>query len=442
MNWTLALLLWYAVLAALLWQAKRDHAPLAGLSLCYWLNLASHHLVSETLCLFHDNQSEFRPWATLGFGVSGYAMVGLLLSVLLSARLRPARPPSTDLGVRALADTSGPPMLAVGTGLAVFVSGSVVATLLIPGLSAMVFTGNMLAAAGFSWWWLRERTHKRYRTSWLVLVMSLIVPLITLVVLGFMAYGIFTLMAVVAFVYCHMGVRARHIFLGIPAIYMVLSVGMTYMAGKNSIRSSVWGGDSTTERVAVVADNFDRHFTFFDPYDGAQRLSIDLRFNQNYFVGLATHRLESGQLDYWYGRSLADGFLALIPRSVWSEKPPTTGGTELMHALTGLPFVEGVSFGIGHVIDMYINFGPIGSVVGFFIYGMIIYYFDRLAGRAVACYSFDKFITWYLPGTALVNGAVGRLAEVSPGLIGGFGLAFLFLLVARRLLPKKALPST
>jgi len=72
-------------------------------------------------------------------------------------------------------------------------------------------------------------------------------------------------------------------------------------------------------RMGTRLESAARIFTdlkFVDFDDHAQMQALDLRLNQNYFVGLAAERINQGIVAYTKGRSLSDGLIELVPSAM------------------------------------------------------------------------------------------------------------------------------
>ena len=116
---------------------------------------------------------------------------------------------------------------------------------------------------------------------------------------------------------------------------------------------------SIQERLDTVSGMF-KDFVWFDWTNPLVLFAVDQRLNQNYFVGLAAQRIETGQSDYLYGRSLTDAALALVPRLLWPQKPVASGSGTIVADATGLDLDRKTSWGVGNVMEFQINFGVPG----------------------------------------------------------------------------------
>ena len=72
------------------------------------------------------------------------------------------------------------------------------------------------------------------------------------------------------------------------------------------------------------------------------------------------------------GETLLDGFIALVPRILWPEKPFALGGSAFMSRYTGIRFDGDVSISTNYLFEFYVNFGLPGVTIGMFFLGICI----------------------------------------------------------------------
>ena len=118
--------------------------------------------------------------------------------------------------------------------------------------------------------------------------------------------------------------------------------------------------------------------------------------------------------------SVYDGMLALIPRAVWPDKPTTGGSGETVAQMTGLKLNQDTSWGVGNVMEFYINFGVAGVIGGFLTLGGLIGFLDLRAAAAERRGDLAQVIVYFLPGVALTQPGAS-LVEIS----GSTGAALL-----------------
>ena len=146
--------------------------------------------------------------------------------------------------------------------------------------------------------------------------------------------------------------------LSAPIVFFIgLSVFVTYMAGRDEIRQTIWheqaGIGSSLERVAGTF----RGFSWLDLSNLQHRDALKSRLNQDVLVGTAVDRLQRGEVEYASGGTLSKMVLSLIPRVVWPDKPIVGGGGSVVQDFTEIVFAEGTSVGAGQVLEFYVNFG-------------------------------------------------------------------------------------
>ncbi|MEJ0065392.1 MAG: hypothetical protein WDM85_08040 [Caulobacteraceae bacterium] len=227
-------------------------------------------------------------------------------------------------------------------------------------------------------------------------------PAIMLVVGGFVSYGAAAIMIVISV----LAVLARSYWRAVAGIVVASLVGLTlfvnYFEHREDIRESVWGGASMQNRLGSVGE-VAANFHLID-LDSDQDLSaLDQRLNQNLFVGLASSRINDGEVEYLNGQSVVDGVLSLVPRAFWADKPVTGGSGRIVADMTGLQLNEDTSWGVGNVMEFYINFGFPGLVAGFVGLGWLIGFLDLKAASAERRGDLKSVFIYFLPAVAVVQ---------------------------------------
>jgi len=243
-------------------------------------------------------------------------------------------------------------------------------------------------------------------------------PILTLLLGGFLSYGSTAVIVVLGALAISTRSLPRVVIVGAVSVVLGISLFLSYFLGRGEIRDVVWGGAPMADRVDVSM-NIVRDFQLFDPGNEKQLIALDQRLNQNYFAGLAATRINEGDVEYLYGKSIWEGVLSLVPRAVWPDKPIFAGSPKIVGEMTGLMLSETTSFGVGNVMEFQINFGIPGIVVGFVLLGFALGWLDRQAALADASGNVGKIVLFFLPAVALIQ-PNGSLIE----LIGGSGAAF------------------
>ena len=231
----------------------------------------------------------------------------------------------------------------------------------------------------------------------------LVYPVMGLVNTGFLSYG--TTTTVLAFSLFAVVIRSWWKLGLIIAVVSVLGMGLfvSYFTIREDIRGTVWGGHSLEERVNESGRML-REFKTFDLEDEKHLKAVNARLNQNVFVGMAAARLNRGVVDYYRGRTLWEGVLSVIPRAFWPGKPVFGGSHGIINQMTEFEVNEKTtSYGVGNVMEFYINFGLPSLIAGFIAFGWLLGKLDRLAATAWIEGRFTDLIKMFLPAVAIIR---------------------------------------
>jgi hypothetical protein len=247
-------------------------------------------------------------------------------------------------------------------------------------------------------------------------------PITGLLLSGFLSYAA----RAGIIVFCRLIVCSQSSWRVIVGISLATVLGLTlfvnYFATRDTIRDAVWGGAALEERIDAVRGVFT--LELFDPMSGKHLKALDERLNQNFFVGLAAQRIEEGQVNYLYGRSVWEALISVIPRALWPDKPVFGGSPKIVSEMTGLELSPTTAFGVGQVMEFQINFGTLGLVAGFLLLGWSLGTLDRKAAAAEIRGDLGRTILFFLPGAALIQ-PLGSLVEltgsVGAALIAAYG---------------------
>jgi hypothetical protein len=290
-------------------------------------------------------------------------------------------------------------------------------------VTSLLANANQLLAVGpcLGCWRAWQLGDRRSFGRWVAVAFCL--PLMTVIFQGFLGYGVVALITVLVFVAAFTRPRWRGLAVTIVLVYLGLSIYVTYMRDRSDIRGTVWGGGSLRERVVQLYTTFST-IEWFGLENDEHLGSIDARLNQNYLVGVAVKNLQSGYRQYAYGQTLTDAVLALVPRVIWPNKPLTAGSPRIVSEYTGIEFSPTTSVGVGQVMEFYLNFGTSGVLLGFFVLGGLVAFFDRAAARWLAAGDWPRFMFWFLPGLGFLQ-AGGQLVEVTSTVAAGFVTAII-----------------
>jgi hypothetical protein len=400
-----------AALAALIWMLRIDRASL-GLPVAYLISLllihvpgAYAHAVGAGLLADPEATED-------GFYFAAIGAVCFIGGVML-ARL------STPISTIPLAGSS-PSVTPNRNSFAVFclLGGWVFIYGLsplhnIPSLGAAVDEGGEIWMLGVIFG-LREALRQQNLLSigmWLGAL--LVYPVGMLLLGGFLSYGSTAVIVVGSALIVSARTHVR-VALGLTfATYLGLTMFVNYFESRVAIRDQVWGGAPLEQRIDTVV-GVASNFRWFDSTDPLDLRALDERLNQNFFVGLAAERIEAGQVDYLYGRSIWEALQAFVPRAIWPEKPVFAGSPEIVAEMTGLVLSETTSFGVGNVMEFQINFGIGGVVGGLLLLGWMIGMLDRKAALAERRGELDRVVLFFLPAVALIQPG-GSMVEMAAG---------------------------
>jgi hypothetical protein len=261
---------------------------------------------------------------------------------------------------------------------------------------------------------LKSAITRRSRVAfWKWIALLLVYPALMLILGGFLSYGIAAMIVVLSAVVIVATSGWRVLIGSVVASIAGISIFLSYFENRTEIRGAVWGGAPVEQRVEVSLGAA-RDITLFNPANEAHLLALDARLNQNYFAGLAATRIANGDARYLYGRTIWDGFLAIIPRVFWPDKPIVAGSGSIVADMTGLKLSRSTSFGVGNVMEFDINFGIPGVIIGFFLLGFILRKLDRNASATYERGELGSTLLYFLPAVALIQ-PNGSMVEIIGG---------------------------
>lgn len=406
------MLIWGAVLVALL-LVQRSQATLGvGLVLAYFLNLGLIHLPGAYLYLNPDYQFYNPAWISLGFEQSSYGVAAFgagAAGTLWLLRHSRRFVTQEQLQPSQLVFNAWLHRFYVFLGLVSYFGITPLARS-IPSASAIVSVLNQLLLVGIclGMW---NAWHSR---QWLALLFWILalgaLPLMTVLSQGFLGFGAVALLTGLAFLASFFRPRWLVLLIGILFIFVGLSVFVTYFRDRTEIRQVVWENQDLSDRIGQLTQTFS-DFEWFDINNRNHANYLDQRLNQNWLVGVAVERITQNKVDYRYGATVLDAALALIPRAIWPDKPVQAGSGNLVSDATGVPFAQGTSVGVGQVLEFYFNFGTIGVVVGLFLWGVVLALLDSAAAYNLSLARVRRFTLFYLVGLGL-NQPGGSLVDV------------------------------
>jgi hypothetical protein len=280
----------------------------------------------------------------------------------------------------------------------------------VPSMSSVLWIGSQLTVVGFllaAWrCWLRHQIY--ICIGWIAA--SFLFPLSTTLGSGFIGHGMTSLVIILLFVQRYI---RRHLLvgaLGLVAIYLGMSIWVTYARDRSDVREVIWGGASLGDRISRAGETTSR-FEFLDFYDQGHLESIDGRLNQNLLIGQAAANMEAGGVAAANGSTIAFALVAWIPRAIWFGKPDFGGSGTMVSTYTGRYFSETSSFGVGQIMEFYINFKDYGVLFGMGALGVLIAFMDRQSAVNLERGDSWGFVLWFLPMMGVIQPG-GALAEI------------------------------
>jgi hypothetical protein len=423
------LLIYLAVSAGLTWVVSQKRLGSAGLPLAYFLGLSLIHVPGAIIYLDAEETNAAR----IGFEETTIGMVAFLVGVLVARHAfvhrqaaQTDRSQIENLTRRESAAINRLALIYISIGsIAFFV---LLPAINLPSVTAIVSALGSLVVVGLClrfWVAIKVRNGLRF---WGMLALLPIIPLATLIQGGFLGFGTYWVLAIVTFLFAQSNRRFLYIVLAPVVLYVGLSIFVNYMAARNEIRQLVWYQQADIgDRLDRIVSIF-REFEWFDLSNWRHRRIINSRLNQNDFIGVAAVRLETNAVEYAYGSTIGDMVIGLIPRALWPEKPSVGGGGAVVHHFTGITFAEGTSVGAGQVFEFYVNFGRLGVVGGFLLYGWLCGRMDLRVAESLRQQDQSQFVFWFLPSLALLQPG-GNLVEIVVTAVSSFivalGIAYL-----------------
>jgi hypothetical protein len=310
----------------------------------------------------------------------------------------------------------------------------------IPTLGAIIssFAYLLIVGACLRLWVARES--KNPTKFWSTVALLPVLPAVTMLKDGFIGFGTYWALAIMSFTFAGSKRRFGYLLVAPAVVFVGISIFANYMLARNDLRSLVWIQQvELGERLQRVQKMFEE-FEWINLSNPQHRAVIDGRLNQNYLVGVAVARLESGQVEYAFGTTVRDMIIGLIPRAVWPDKPGVGGGGSVVRDFTGLEFQQGTSVGAGQVLEFYANFGTWGVIGGFLIYGFLIGWMDIRVMECLHRGNRRGYLLWFMICVAMLQPG-GNLLEIVVSAASSAVAAYSLSYLVDRVLPVRKLPS-
>jgi hypothetical protein len=404
------LLLWAFLLAVLVVSAIGRPGEGGALTLAYFLGLSLIHVPGVLPFVMSPFELRAAEATQQGFEMTIMGLAALVGGAVLG---RAFGPQHNGLQPRRLIPNQADALSAIGwralmTGVAAYFV-FIPVSLTVPSLTSVVSALATILILGL--WLLLYAAYvgENYRRVAATLLLLPLLPLATLVAGGFIGFGVYWVLSVLAFLFV-LTRRRIAFYLSAPlVIFLGLSLFVTYMGQRTGIREVVWAEQAT------LADRLDRvstlvtGFQLLDFNSRAHASAIDDRLNQNELVGIAISRHASEWSDFAYGGTVPAW--AFIPRAIWPDKPAVGGGANLVSDFTGVHFAEGTSVGAGQVLEFYVNFGTTGVLIGFLLLGFGLKRLDQGIMGSLAAGDMRGLLLRAMPGLTLLQPG-GNLLEI------------------------------
>lgn len=434
------LVIWVAICASVVRDQWSRKVPSVGLPLAYLLSLSMIHFFGGLVYAL--------PWykpkgayllqagasyaqVSAGFIESVYGVMGFGLgSTILAYWILRIFQPSWLRQVPQNPDLQLPKqLLQVGFFFTLIIAPTIGR---IPGFQGFSASGIYLIVVSLclACWKAWHEQDKKAFFFWLAASCS--IPLITINVLGFIGYGAAATLVILIFISSFYRPRWHILITGFLVFALGLSAFITYFRDRGEIRATVWGGQGIEAKYERMINTFSK-FEIIDFSNQSHLEAIDIRLNQNGFVGQAVEYINSGQASYALGETLLQAAVAPIPRLLWPDKPIFAGSGNIVSSYTGQKFEEGTSIGVGQVLEFYLNFGSTGVFLGFMVIGTIIRIIDISAACKLLYGNWLGFVSWFLPGLAILQPG-GVLAEVT----GSYAASVALIILIRRFLSRRS----
>lgn len=305
----------------------------------------------------------------------------------------------------------------------------------VPTLGAAIVFGSAIWVLGVIIGLRRAADIKDVRSSILWFAAMLVYPVVVLTFGGFLSYGSTVVIVVLSSLLVRFR-RASTALMILPlAAFLAITLFVNYFEDRSRLREVVWSDAGVTERASAVLETFSG-FRLFDIDDPAHLNALSERLNQNELVGLSYERLQDGQVQYLHGRSFYEGAISVIPRAIWPDKPVHGGSPVIVSEMTGLQLSTNTSWGVGNVMEFYINYGFFSLITAFVALGVCLGWLDRMASNALQGRYYASTILYFLPGVALIQ-PNGSMVELTGGAFAALLAAHFWLFVWRNFFESK-----
>jgi hypothetical protein len=420
---TLLLVLWAALLIALVTLAIGSRSEGGALTLAYFIGLSLIHVPGVLVflgsgVLLPNGEETLRGFELTLVGVAAFVAGAVFMAG--RHRSKSDKSPVPRSRVEAF-ERIGWRLMSIGL-LAYFVL--VPMSFAVPSLTSPVAALGTLLVIGI---WLRFYGSLIVTDRTRMLITLALVPLLpfaTIVSGGFISYGTYWALSAVGLLFVIAPDRKWFYYAALPIVYLGLSLFVTYMGERVAIRQVVQqeqaGFSERLTRVSTIITGFQ----LLNLDEAAHSKALNDRLNQNWLVGAGVIRHEDGLTEFAYGGTVP--WWAPIPRALWAGKPVVGGGGDIVADYTGIDFGADTSVGVGQVLEFYINFGVPGVILGFAGLGCILMWLDRGIMTALSQGDLRGILVRAMPGLNLLQPG-GNLLEIVVGTLTALLVAYLLL---------------
>lgn len=161
------------------------------------------------------------------------------------------------------------------------------------------------------------------------------------------------------------------ILIGVAIFVLLQPVKLEY---RNNVWFGGFGNLTTVEKVEKFGEIFTNYWFFSEK----EKKVVESTYSRTSLLLQTSHVIDwtPDIVPYKYGDTLYFMAVTWVPRFIWPNKP-TAQQANIDYALDyGVSTkwgIERTMFGVGHLGDAYMNYGPIGIPIVFFVLGIICY---------------------------------------------------------------------
>ncbi|MDR7523654.1 MAG: hypothetical protein QN168_14470 [Armatimonadota bacterium] len=204
-------------------------------------------------------------------------------------------------------------------------------------------------------------------------------------------------------------VRRRRIPVELAVVGLLIFLPV--QAAKFQFREAWWVGDRT-----APASPWSAGAAYIGlAIDATSSMDLDIAIDGlssrlGYLTTLAdVLELTPSQIPYWGGQTLLPLATKLVPRFLWPSKPVEVTGQTFGHRYGFLqPWDTATSYNMPHIIELYVNWGVIGVVIGMVILGGVYGIIHRVS--VPPAYGWERLATaaYTMGGLVLIESGISQ----------------------------------